>query len=106
MVVSAVIVATTWATSPGVAVVGAVEHRDHAVRGDRQPGLDLFEVVAAVFGMTVFPAHRSDDCFRLGRDRVQRPSDPVVVQPLGRDAEDLLDRPLLGPLRHPHQRRR
>src|SRR6266511_6103826 len=48
--------------------------------------------------------HRPHDLVQRWRDRVQRPPNPVIVQRVRRDAKDLLDRPLPGPVLHPQPR--
>ncbi len=126
----------------GAAVEGAVEDRDPAVGGDRQPGLDLLEIRAPVLGMPpgrrrillfdlgeravhrdrghipVQSGHvqaeradrrrgdRAGDAVQLWGDGVQRAGEPVVAQHGGGDGEDLVYRPLAGPVRDPQQRGR
>jgi hypothetical protein len=51
-------------------------------------------------------ADRPDNVVEVGRDRVQRPADPIVIQRGRLDPEDLLHRPRPGPLLHPPQRGR
>jgi hypothetical protein len=48
--------------------------------------------------------HRPDHLVQLRCHGVQRPPDPVVVERVGGDTKDLLDRPLTCPVGHPQQR--
>jgi hypothetical protein len=73
---------------PGPAVVSSVEDRDAAVAGDRQAGLDLFEVGAAVLGMPELRCGVVGVDLVVGpiqRDRGHVPVKPGGVQPEHRD---------------------
>src|SRR6266545_2333582 len=65
----------------GAAVVGAVEdgHPAVLVAGDRQAGLDLLEVGAAVLGMAV--SRRGEAVVGVGVGAVQRDRRQIPVQP-------------------------
>ena len=49
---------------------------------------------------------RADDPLQLRRHGIESPADPVVVEDLGRDAEDLFNRPVPSPVLHVDERGR
>ena len=117
-------------------------HRDPTITRHRDPGLDLLEIRAPVFRMTIprgrkrrvtvrigavqgdrghvpmQPGHidpercnrrrtdRPDDLLGPSGDRVQRPTQAVVIEHIGRHPEDFRHRPQPGPVRDPDHRRR
>jgi hypothetical protein len=56
--------------------------------------------------LAIAGADRPHDLLEFGRDRVQRPPDPIVVERRRLDPEDLLHRPGPRPVLHPPQRGR
>lgn len=74
------------------------------VQGDRRHVPVQLGAVDAELGDRLSP-DRADDPLDLRRDGVQRPAEPVVVEQVRFDTEDLLHRPLPGPVADLHQRR-